>query len=145
MATVVAACMTSHAPNMTAVPDAAPEQRKRFLGGLEEMRRRLIAARPDLVVMFVNDHVQNFFYDNLPAYCVGVGDKHWAPRGAAGFLKIPERQVPGAAGWAKALLATGLEPGFALPVSHHLVLWDDLSVRPPVLMPGRTPPFLPLL
>src|SRR3989442_3181476 len=106
MATIVAACMTSHAPNMTATPAAAPAQRKRFLAGLAEMRRRLIAARPDLVVMFVNDHVQNFFYDNLPAYCVGVGDKHWAPRGAAGFLKIPERQAAGGARWAQALLVT---------------------------------------
>jgi len=48
MATIVAAAMTSHAPNMTATPDAAPEQRARFLAGLAEMRRRLLAARPDL-------------------------------------------------------------------------------------------------
>jgi hypothetical protein len=145
MATVVAACMTSHAPNMTAVPEAAPEQRKRFLAGLEEMRRRLIAARPDLVVMFVNDHVQNFFYDNLPAYCVGVGDKHWAPRGAAGFLKIPERQVPGAADWSKALLVTGLEAGFDLAVSHDLEFWDDVSVPAHFLMPEGTLPVVPVL
>ena len=42
MATVVAACMTSHAPNMTAVPDAAPEQRKRFLAGLAEIDRKSV-------------------------------------------------------------------------------------------------------
>jgi Catalytic LigB subunit of aromatic ring-opening dioxygenase len=145
MATIVAAAMTSHAPNMTATPDAAPEQRQRFLAGLAEMRRRLIAARPDLVVMFVNDHVQNFFYDNLPAYCVGVGDKHWAPRGAAGFLKIPERQVPGASGWGKALLAEGLEAGFDLAVSHDLEFWDDVSVPAHFLMPEGTLPIVPVL
>jgi Catalytic LigB subunit of aromatic ring-opening dioxygenase len=145
MATIVAACMTSHAPNMTATPEAAPAQRKRFLAGLEEMRRRLIAARPDLVVMFVNDHVQNFFYDNLPAYCVGVGDKHWAPRCAAGFLKIPERQVPGAPDWSKSLLATGLEAGFDLAVSHDLEFWDDVSVPAHFLMPEGTLPIVPVL
>src|SRR3989442_11341478 len=142
MATIVAACMTSHAPNMTATPAAAPEQRKRFLAGLEEMRRRLVAARPDLVVTFVNDHVQNFFYDNLPAYCVGVGDKHWAPRGAAGFLKIPERQVPGASDWSKALLVTGLEAGFPPPVSPDPRFLDGLSGPAPFLTPAGTPPVL---
>ena len=145
MATIVAAGMTSHAPNMTATPEAAPEQRRRFLAGLAEMRRRLIAARPDLVMMFVNDHVQNFFYDNLPAFCVGVGDKHWAPRGAAGFLKIPERQVPGAPDWAKSLLATGLEAGFDLAVSHDLEFWDDVSVPAHFLMPEGTLPIVPVL
>ena len=145
MATVVAACMTSHAPNMTAVPEAAPQQRQRFLAGLAEMRRRLAAAQPDLAVMFVNDHVQNFFYDNLPAFCVGVGGRHWAPRGAAGFLKIPERQLPGAADWAKALLATGLEAGFDLAVSHDLEFWDDVSVPAHFLMPEGTLPIVPVL
>jgi hypothetical protein len=145
MAQIVAAAMTSHAPNMTATPEAAPEQRTRFLAGLAEMRRRLEAARPDLVVMFVNDHVQNFFYDNLPAYCVGVGDTHWAPRGAAGFLRIPERQVPGAGDWAKALLATGLEAGFDLAVSHDLEFWDDVSVPAHFLMPAGTLPIVPVL
>jgi hypothetical protein len=137
--------MTSHAPNMTATPDAAPEQRARFLAGLAEMRRRLLAARPDLVVMFVNDHVQNFFYDNLPAYCVGVGERHWAPRGAATFLKIPQRQVPGAPAWGRALLAEGLEAGFDLAVSHDLEFWDDVSVPAHFLMPEGTLPILPVL
>jgi catalytic LigB subunit of aromatic ring-opening dioxygenase len=145
MATIVAAAMTSHAPNMTATPAAAPQQRTRFLAALAEMRRRLVAARPDLVVMFVNDHVQNFFYDNLPAYCVGVGDKHWAPRGAAGFLKIPERQVPGASDWSRALLVAGLEAGFDLAVSHDLEFWDDVSVPAHFLMPEGTLPIVPVL
>ena len=145
MATIVAAAMTSHAPNMTAMPDAAPAQRARFLAGLAEMRRRLRAARPDLVVMFVNDHVQNFFYDNLPAYCVGVGDTHWAPKGAATFLKIPQRQVPGASAWGKALLAEGLETGFDLAVSHDLEFWDDVSVPAHFLMPEGTLPIVPVL
>jgi hypothetical protein len=145
MATIVAACLTSHAPNMTATPDAAPEQRRRVLAGLEQMRRRLEAARPDLAIMFVNDHVQNFFYDNLPAYCVGVGDRHWAPKGAAAFLRIPQRQLPGAAAWGKALLAAGLEAGFDLAVSHDLEFWDDVSVPAHFLMPEGTLPILPVL
>ena len=145
MATIVAAAMTSHAPNITATPAAAPEQRGHFLAGLAEMRKRLAAARPDVVVMFVNDHVQNFFYDNLPAFCVGVGARHWAPRGAADFLKIPSRQLPGAVDFGKALLKAGLDAGFDLAVSHELEFWDDVSVPAHFLMPEGTLPIVPVL
>ena len=145
MATIVAAAMTSHAPNITATPAAAPEQRGHFLAGLAEMRKRLAAAGPDVVVMFVNDHVQNFFYDNLPAFCVGVGARHWAPRGAADFLKIPSRQLPGAVDFGKALLKAGLDAGFDLAVSHELEFWDDVSVPAHFLMPEGTLPIVPVL
>src|SRR5260370_10888166 len=61
MAEIVAAALAAHAPLITGKPDIArPEQRERLYAGFHEMRRRLAAARPDLLVMFVNDHLQNF-------------------------------------------------------------------------------------
>jgi len=147
VATVVAAGVTSHAPNITArptIPDMG--QRARFVAGLEELGRRLAAARPDVVVFFVNDHVQNFFYDNLPAFCVGVGDGYWAPsRGGAEFLKIPARRLPGAVEWGKALHAAGLAADFDLAVSHELEFWDDVSVPLHFLLPEATVPIVPIL
>src|SRR5262249_59387273 len=77
MAEIVAAALASHAPLITGKPDIArPEQRERLYAGFHELRRRLAAARPDLLVMFVNDHLQNFPYSNLPAFCVGVVDAY---------------------------------------------------------------------
>src|SRR2546426_5948965 len=68
MAEIVAALLTSHAPLITGKPEVSkPEQRDRLYGGFHELRRRLAAARPDLIVMFVNDHIQNFPYSNMPA------------------------------------------------------------------------------
>src|SRR5439155_21758188 len=83
VATIVAAAMTSHAPNITATPAAAPEQRGHFLAGLAELRKRLAATRPDVVVMFVHDHVLNLFFDFFPAFCVCVGGRHVVWRGAS--------------------------------------------------------------
>jgi len=149
VATVVAAGVTSHAPNITArptIPDMG--QRARFVAGLEELGRRLAAARPDVVVFFVNDHVQNFFYDNLPAFCVGVGDGYWAPsRGGAEFLKIPARRLPGAVEWGKALHAAGLAADFDLAVSHELEFWDDVSVPASFLLKNGSGgvPIVPVL
>src|SRR5438477_7780398 len=66
MAEIVAAALAAHAPLITGKPEIArPEQRERLYAGFHEMRRRLAAARPDLLVMFVNDHLQNFPYSNL--------------------------------------------------------------------------------
>src|SRR5919201_3613824 len=96
MADIVAAALVSHAPLITGKPEIArPEQRERFHAGYHELRRRLAAARPDLLVMFVNDHVQNFAYSNMPAFCVGVADRYDAPAPAsAKLMRIPARKVP---------------------------------------------------
>jgi hypothetical protein len=138
---IVAAGLTSHAPNITArptIPDM--DQRRRFVAGVEELGRRLAAARSDVVVFFVNDHVQNFFYDNLPAFCVGVGDGYWAPsEGGAQFLKIPARRLAGDSAWGRALHAAGLEAGFDLALSHELEFWDDVSVPAHFLLREGTP------
>ncbi len=147
MARLVAGLLTSHAPLITARPAIAePAARERFVGALAEMRRRLAEARPDVLVAFVNDHVQNFFYDAMPALCVGVADAYWAPsEGGSEFLRIPARRVPGARAWARALLDAGLEAGFDLAYSHELEFWDDVSVPLHFLLPDAAVPLVPVL
>ena len=74
MAEIVAAALTSHAPFITGRPDIAnPGQRDRLHAGFHELGRRLAAARPDLLVMFVNDHLQNFTYGVMPAFTCSSG------------------------------------------------------------------------
>jgi hypothetical protein len=139
--------LTSHAPNITAKPVVSdPAQRARFLAGYEGLRRRLEQARPDLLVLFVNDHLQNFFYDNMPAYCIGIAESYPAPsEGAAAFLRIPSRRVPGARAWAQRLLRAGWEAGIDFAYSHELEFWDDASVPLHFLMPQATIPMVPIL
>lgn len=147
MGEIVAAILTPHAPNITAKPVIQhPDRRERFVASMEVMRRRLEAARPDVLVIFSNDHLQNFFYDNMPAFCVGVGDAYPAPSpGGAEFLRIPARRIPGAREWAKALLEAGLEAGFDLAYSHELEFVDDVSVPLHFLTPEATVPIVPIL
>jgi len=147
MASVVAGVLTSHAPLITARPEVGDHAaRARFVGALEELRRRLERARPDVIVMFVNDHVQNFFYDAMPALCVGVADAYWAPsEGGSRFLRVPARRVPGHRAWARELLVAGLEAGFDLAYSHELEFWDDVSVPLHFLLPEARVPIVPVL
>jgi len=147
MATIVAGSLTTHGPQLTIKPVTAdPQQSIRFRKAMAEARRRLEAARPDVLVVFSNDHLQNFFYDNMPAFCVGVGERYWAPsEGGGKTLKIPARQISGAPEWSRAFLKTALDSDFDVSYSHELEFWDDLSVPLSFLMPEDTFPVVPIL
>jgi hypothetical protein len=93
------------------------------------MGRRLAAARPDLLVMFVNDHLQNFPYSNLPAFCVGLADRYDAPSpGGSRIMGLTPRKIDGAPEWSMALLEQGLQAGFDFAYSYEIETWDELAV-----------------
>src|SRR5207244_11418505 len=117
MAEIVAALLTSHAPLITGKPEVSkPEQRDRLYGGFHELRRRLAAARPDLIVMFVNDHIQNFPYSNMPAFCVGLAEAYDAPSpGGSRLIRIPPRKGRPDPERRRALRESGLAAALDLP------------------------------
>jgi hypothetical protein len=146
MAEIVAAALTSHAPLITGRPDVAnPEQRDRLHAGFHELRRRLVATRPDIIVLFVNDHLQNFPYSNMPAFCIGLAPAYDAPsRGGAGLMRLSPRKVPGAPEWAMALLESALTAGFDFAYSYEIESWDELSVPLHFLAPAGDVPVVPV-
>ena len=146
MAEIVAALLTSHAPLITGKPEVSkPEQRDRLYGGFHELRRRLAAARPDLIVMFVNDHIQNFPYSNMPAFCVGLAEAYDAPSpGGSRLMRIAPRKVRGASEWGEALLESGLAAGFDFAYSYEIESWDELSVPLHFLNPEGNIPVAPV-
>lgn len=146
MAEIVAAALTSHAPLMTGRPDIArPEQRERLYAGFQELRRRFAAARPGLIVMFVNDHVQNFPYSNMPAFCVGLADSYEAPSaGGAKLMKLTPRKIQGDSAFGMALLEAGLDAGVDFAYSYELESWDEMSVPLHFLNPDGDVPVVPI-
>src|SRR5437773_3409990 len=146
MAGLVAALMPSHAPLITGKPEVSkPEQRDRLYGGFHELRRRLAAARPDLIVMFVNDHIQNFSYSNMPAFCVGLAEAYDAPSpGGSRLMRIAPRKVRGAPAWGMALLERGLAAGVDFAYSYEIEGWDELSVPLHFLTPEGNVPIAPV-
>jgi hypothetical protein len=144
MAEIVAAALTSHAPLITGKPEVSkPEQRDRLYAGFHELRRRLAATHPDLLVMFVNDHLQNFAYDNLPAFCVGLAASYDAPsEGGAKLMRMAPRKIGGHPEWAMALLEGGLAAGIDFAYSYEIESWDELSVPLHFLMPEGDVPIV---
>jgi hypothetical protein len=144
MAEIVAAALTAHAPLITGKPEVSrPAQRDRLYAGFHEAGRRLALARPDLLVMFVNDHLQNFAYNNLPAFCVGLAGSYDAPsEGGATLMRIPPRKLRGHPDWAMALLEAGLAAGIDFAYSYDIESWDELSVPLHFLMPAGELPLV---
>src|SRR5207244_12566133 len=97
MAEISLAYASSHAPMMAAARDSAPEeQRNTFFGALDairdEARRRDIPA----VVVLSNEHFTNCCLENLPQFCLGVGERNWGQ--AAAWLPIDKLRCPGQPG-----------------------------------------------
>jgi aromatic ring-opening dioxygenase catalytic subunit (LigB family) len=86
-----------------------------------EWGRRIVAARADVLVVVSPDHFVNFFLDNLPAVCIGIGEAHGPPPET--WLKdLPYRSFPGHPGFAEHLVAEAFAAGFEPSLSRQLTL-----------------------
>src|SRR3989442_2705013 len=75
---------------------ASQEFQQLALQATAEMRRRLEAARPDVLVMFSNDHLLNWPINNMPEYTVGIGAEHVGPAELFDeWLPIEQYRIPG--------------------------------------------------
>ena len=81
----------SHSPlMMTDIEASDPEGQRAFFDEMETISREVHAFAPDLVVSFGPDHFNGFFYDLMPAFCLGLaahGTRDWGLPG--GPLRVP--------------------------------------------------------
>lgn len=144
MAELVAAVAASHAPMLTAAPDTAePGQRERVYAAMAALRRELEAARPDALVICSNEHFTNFFLDNFPPFCIGVGDRHVGP--AEAWLRIPRGPVPGHPDLGRWLVERALAEDFDPAFSEDLCLDHGIMTVLHLLDPERRIPVVPIV
>jgi len=80
VAEVVLAYCSSHAPMMSSAREAAPkEQREHFIGALDAIRQQARDLDVQACVFLSNEHFTNFFLENYPQICIGVGERTWWP------------------------------------------------------------------
>ena len=104
-------------------------------------------TKPDLIIQFSPDHFNGFFYELMPAFCLGaaaesIGD--WGTK--PGPLNVPENM---ATALAEALLTNGIDiaVSYKMRVDHGFVqIWenilDDLPPTPliPIFINCAAPP-----
>jgi protocatechuate 4,5-dioxygenase beta chain len=75
MAEIVGAYFTSHVPAIGGAIARGDQQNaywKPFFDGFPSVRRWLAEVKPDVAVVFSNDHGLNFFLDAMPTFAVGA-------------------------------------------------------------------------
>lgn len=156
VAELVGAFAASHAPLIARDWEVFPDAlRARMTANYRAVGDRIRAARPDVIVEISPDHWINFFLDNLPAICIGVGARHAGP--PEPFLAaFPHREIDGHPAFASHLVQTALDSGFEPSLSHRLTLdhgfciplWkmalDPLPPIVPIILNDLEPPMMPI-
>jgi 2,3-dihydroxyphenylpropionate 1,2-dioxygenase len=153
---LVFAGVCSHAPGITGRRDRAdPVLRDGFYAAYDRMRQAIEAARPDALVVIAAEHFANFFMNNMPAICVGMGEHYEGPIEDEAWLGIKRARVPGAPELAKRLITDVMQDidlayaqewkfdhGIMVPLSFLTPRYDLPIV--PVNINCQGPPLIPL-
>jgi aromatic ring-opening dioxygenase catalytic subunit (LigB family) len=146
MAELVGAFASSHAPLMArAWESVGPERLASIKKTFTEMGKRFRAVNPDVLIVLTPDHWVNFFIDNMPSVCIGVGETHEAP--PEPWMKgLPfESPWKGDPELGLYLAEQAFKQGFEPTLSYHLEM--DHGVAIPLWRMGltRLPPIVPFV
>ncbi len=122
MASFAGAFAASHGPLLIREWEAVPPgEKSRLKSAFEELGRRLESAHPDALIVVSPDHWSNFFLDNYPAVCLGVGAANEGP--PEPWMKgFAHREIAGHPGLALHVAGEAMRAGFEPSVSHRLKL-----------------------
>ena len=137
MSTVVGGAMLPHAPQFFTMPETEDKDNvERVRKVAADIGGRLKALKPDLWIIFSNDHAEQFFHNVCPAFTVHVGGEasgefagrkfHWTIPSEIGFEIV------------RALYRQGFDPAFTSTAKI------DYAIGIPLTHIGLTDPVLPI-
>jgi len=147
MAEIVAALATSHTPGLTGWFDSASDDyQQRALAAFEKMRSHLDAARPDVLLIFGNDHLINWPINNTPDYTVGIAGEFTGPHEwYRPWLQLEEYKIAGNPELARHMVNAMAAEGIGMSYLREDMQFDDaFSVPLTHLNPGMKIPMVPV-
>ena len=95
---LVYAGVLSHAPGITGRAHLVEntEKRDEFYAHLDRQRREIEESGADALMVIAAEHFGNFFMNNMPAFCVGIGERYEGPIEDPEWLRIEKTTIPGA-------------------------------------------------
>jgi 2,3-dihydroxyphenylpropionate 1,2-dioxygenase len=135
--TIIGGAMLPHAPQFFTLPDTEDKQVVQAVrDAAAQIGERLKALKPDLWIIFSNDHAEQFFHNAAPPFTVHVGgeatghfagrDFHWEIPGETGVALVRE------------LYAQGFDPAFSSTAKI------DYAIGIPLTHLGLADPVLPI-
>jgi aromatic ring-opening dioxygenase catalytic subunit (LigB family) len=145
MAELVGIYAASHGPLIARDWHRLPGALKaRLAAAYGELGRRITVARVDVIVGLAPDHWTNFFLDNLPALCIGIGEAHEGP--PEPFMRdFAPNPIPGDPGLGQHILESALAGDFEPALSYRLRLDHGLCLPLSRLALASMPRIVPIL
>jgi aromatic ring-opening dioxygenase catalytic subunit (LigB family) len=153
---LVWAGICSHAPGITGrahMVDSATTQRVHI--ALRSLGESMRETQPDALVVIAAEHFANFFFNNMPAFAVGMAEQYAGPIEDSDWLKIAKTTVPGAPDLSRRIIQNmmhsvdiatseewAFDHGIMVPL-HFLTPQFDLPVIP-CNINCQGPPLAPL-
>jgi protocatechuate 4,5-dioxygenase, beta chain len=139
MATIVGGIGTTHVPSIgKAIADGKQNDPywKPFFKGFDYVHHWLARAKPDVVVVFYNDHGLNFFLDKLPTFAVGASAEYRSEDEGWG---IPvSRPVPGDADLSWHLINTLVADEFDVTMCQDMLIDHAVTIPMALMWPSAT-------
>jgi 2,3-dihydroxyphenylpropionate 1,2-dioxygenase len=137
ISTVVGGAMLPHAPQFFTMPETEDKANVEHVRAVAaEIGERLRALKPDLWIIFSNDHAEQFFHNAAPPFTVHVGGEatgefagrqfHWQVPSEIGFALVRE------------LYRQNFDPAFSSTAKI------DYAIGIPLTHIGHTGPVLPI-
>lgn len=141
MAEIVGAFGVPHTPVFPffVKRDGPESEIARFFAALTVELQKL---KPDLIVMFDTDHLNTFFFDNLPIFGVGVAESFKGPIDEV--REVPVQDIKSNIDFAAHLRRTGIEAGFDLALVQEFGVDHSVAVPLHFMTPGMNVPVVPI-
>jgi protocatechuate 4,5-dioxygenase beta chain len=140
VASIIGGLATSHVPAIGVAIAKSLQQEpywKPFFDGYKHVHGWLERVKPDVVVMFYNDHGLNFFLDKLPTFAVGAADQY---RNADEGWGLPVmRPFPGDTRFSWHLIESLVADEFDITSCQELLVDHAFTLPMALLWPGGGP------
>src|SRR4030095_6356046 len=141
MAKLVLAAGVPHPPRLVFEMQQSPGKVKGE-ALMKQVREQVEKAEADVIVEVDSDHFVNFFYNNLPSFCIGMAEEAQGPQ--EDWCPMPRYTVRGHGPFANGLERDGVDDELGLAAAHGLRLDHSLTVPLHFLTPGMRLPVVPI-
>jgi protocatechuate 4,5-dioxygenase beta chain len=148
VSTIVQVMCVPHDPTLpgtAARGTEAPEPMQRTIAHFATLRSRLAAAKPDVLVVVSGDHLNQWFYDNMPTFLIGKAARAQGPfPHEQELFRVGSYDTALEGDVARHLLNTGLQRGIDFSYSNDFVLDHGFTVPLTFLRPEQDLPVVPI-
>src|SRR6266480_292298 len=148
MAEIVSIIGITHNPFMPRLFKQAqqPPGTEKVKERIAMMRQKLAQAKPDVLVCIGNDHLHQFFMDNMPAFMIGKMDQYDGTfYDEEREFGLPKCKLPGDVDVSDAIMEGAFDRGVDFAYSNELTIDHSIIVPMLFVRPEMDIPVVPVL